>query len=575
MGYCIVRTASLATLVYCATGVVSAQQATPPHFPLPDSQSILASVHEAQVRFERLRRRHLPWAQGLPSGECDEVIGRICYWNEENTWKPPPEPDRVTHERRQLIARLDSAAALLPADQWIVGQRVRYLVEGNRFLDALWVTNDCRAERWWCHALAGYVFHVMGDFAAADSSFDLSLESMLPGERCRWTDLFILVDQALVERYLDGDCRVREALNQQIWWLTDPLYLVTGNERRTEHYARLVVNRLFDGSANAYGVRWNEDDRELVLRYGWTIGWEREPPRPMVSASQQRTFGHHRKGGKHFLPPATYVDQPSNIHRDEWQLDPRNPRERYAPTYAATFRSLEHQLAAFRRGDSVVVVAAFEWREDGDQRDGGHDTEAALVVVPDHSTPATVVWDSIEGEAVRLAVRVPWKGALVSVEALDRRDSVAARARYWADLSQGFELLLVDANGALPRTLEDAISLARGSAAYAPGEPVHLYWEIADLPATTPRTLSLSVIKEGKSLLRQAIEWLGLAEGQKPRARLGWEESPEARSPVGRSITVRLSDDAEGRYLIRMEATTVDGKTVVAEREILVSSSPP
>ncbi len=83
------------------------------------------------------------------------------------------------------------------------------------------------------------------------------------------------------------------------------------------------------------------------------------------------------------------------------------------------------------------------------------------------------------------------------------------------------------------------------------------------------------MIKEGKSLLRQAIEWLELAEGQQPGARLGWEESPEARSPVGRSITVRLSDDAEGRYLIRMEATTVDGKTAVAEREILVSSSPP
>src|SRR5687768_7134945 len=93
----------------------------------PDSAADLRAARRAQRTFEDDRRTHLVLDIDNGRGACDATIGRFCYWYRPS--EAPPEPDAIGQARMLLLARLDAAAARWPADDWIAGQRVRYLVE--------------------------------------------------------------------------------------------------------------------------------------------------------------------------------------------------------------------------------------------------------------------------------------------------------------------------------------------------------------------------------------------------------------------------------------------------------------
>src|SRR6266542_5112000 len=101
-----------------------------------DSQRVLGFARDAQADFELTRRHNLPRDWGHSGGDCDERIGRFCFWFEGDATAPAPEePRRIGEARNRVVHQLDSAAALLPGDEWIAGQRVRYLVEAGRTAD--------------------------------------------------------------------------------------------------------------------------------------------------------------------------------------------------------------------------------------------------------------------------------------------------------------------------------------------------------------------------------------------------------------------------------------------------------
>ncbi len=570
-------------------GVAVAQLASPSGTAVgqqqpPDSQEVLDDARSAQGRFERVRRQHLPPTVGGLGSSCDERVGRFCFWHDDDPpWQPDPEDPRVTQARDRLLRELDSAAALLPADEWITGQRVRYLVEAERRHDALDVAHRCRAAAWWCGLLEGFVHHTNGDFAAADSSFDAALAESPAELRCGWTNLSKLLDGDLEPSYGDASCAEREAVNRRIWWLADPLYLVPGNERRTEHLARIVVDRIMRDAANAYGMPWGRDNRELTMRYGWTVGWERVRFGRGSLNTRPEVTGHHAPGSRHFIPPREYITDPTSIMPAQWELEPNRPRTRYAPRYALEFGRLEPQVAVFRRGDSVLVVAAFDVQEMQQVRastdpsavaDGS--IEVALVLASDEHAAPSVVRARERGESARLLGRTPNSSTLLSVEALYRADSLAARERYWLaraphDGGLGLsDLLLIDADS-LPDTLEEAALLARPSATFAPGEIIDLYWEVYGIPRGASGVVSLTVVQQGKSFIRKAVEFLGLAGGDSPTVRLQWTDAPAAtQRGVGRSVSLQLPEEQDGHYTIRLEAVLASGEQTVTTKQILV-----
>jgi len=112
-------------------------------------------------------------------GQADHclVVGRFCEWHPNLTDYVIPEEGRnIVRARAELLRELEKASDELPHDDWIMGQRIRYLTEQHDS-SAVYVARLCRATRWWCDALLGLALHVRGDYAGSDSAYAAALEA--------------------------------------------------------------------------------------------------------------------------------------------------------------------------------------------------------------------------------------------------------------------------------------------------------------------------------------------------------------------------------------------------------------
>jgi hypothetical protein len=180
----------------------------------------------------------------------------------------------VRQARASIITLLEAAQRTLPTNEWIVGQRVRLLVDQRDVDGAMSAARSCQARRAWCEQLIGYVLTLRGDVVAAESAFEGAQSAMPVSERCAWRDVGVLLDPEDRPAYTALSCGQRDSVANVLWWLADPLYIDTGNERRTEQFARQVAIAL--RSALNRDERWDwrveaggDALREMVARYGW------------------------------------------------------------------------------------------------------------------------------------------------------------------------------------------------------------------------------------------------------------------------------------------------------------------
>jgi len=242
-----------------------------------DSTRDLKAARSAQAAFEFSRRSNLPEGFG-GMGRCDVQLGRYCWWYDEFPIKLPPEPNAIVRRRLNLIATLDSLGELHPGDDWIAAMRVHYRLDGkDAALSAAadTVARACRATSWWCLALVGYADHVLGQAAAAESAFTAALEQMPDDERCKWQDISVLLPGNTRHYYEGLSCEERHAVEDRYWILGRPRFSSGGNEWRSEFYVRKLQARLANQSATPQAGSWGRDAEELLLRYGWPVGWSK------------------------------------------------------------------------------------------------------------------------------------------------------------------------------------------------------------------------------------------------------------------------------------------------------------
>jgi hypothetical protein len=180
----------------------------------------------------------------------------------------------VRAARSVLLAKFDTVQRALPADDFVVGQRVRLLIDQWEFDAALRVAQECTATAWWCAALGGYVHAARSEVVKADSAFKAAFAAMPAEVRCRWTDYRLVVDFASRDDYSATPCERRDALNARLWWLADPLYIEPGNEREVEQNVRTMLMALRAELGRDERFSWNpqigNDAREaMITRYGW------------------------------------------------------------------------------------------------------------------------------------------------------------------------------------------------------------------------------------------------------------------------------------------------------------------
>lgn len=533
-----------------------------------DSADLRAEAALAQAEFERERIRRLPWAWRDASGPCDEVIGRFCYWHDRGGgWDPPPEDLGLAAPRDALLARLADAAEALPGDGWIAGQRVRYLVEAGRHGEAMTVARAARGLSEaigvdaWPRALEGYVLHAAGDFAAAERAFDAALAAMSAEEAGRWTDVAPLVEPRLAREWRSLDAAARPEFARRLWWLADPLWSVAGNERRAEHFARLVQDRFQENARSAFDVAWGRDLREITLRYGWPVGWERARSRSgsLGNTARPGVVAHDAPGGRIFFPPPEVLATPHDAPPDAWPLTTERPRSAYAPAYADSIVELTHQLAVFRRDEDAVVVAAYDL-------DGA---DAALVVATGPDDDPEIERATEDRRALR--VEVPWRPAVVSLEA--RAGRRAARARYGLRLPSKpaavSDLLLLSPGAALPSDLDEAVSRARRTARVRPREEVGVFFELYPPPGADAARLSVSVRDDRRGLGRRIAALFG--GGGERGAALSWSEPlPPWTAVLPRAVVVSLPDLPAGRHTLLLEVELTGGLRATVERAIEV-----
>lgn len=554
-----------------------------------DSSDVLARARREQAGFERRRVRLLPATWGGGGVDCQEVVGRFCFWFDDGGRTPPVEPPAVGDLRDEFLAYLDSVQGLVPGEGWITGQRVWYRGEAGRWGEALEAARGCAAAPWWCAALRGLAFHRLGRYPEAGAAFEVALSSMEPERASRWRDTRWLV-RGDARRALEDARRTEgDAAEERFWALADPLLLAPGNDRRTEHYARWTVATLQSDARNPFGIRWGRDMEELVVRMGWEISWERvrdSGPVPSV-------IGHHHPDGQDFFPEGEALRRPADAAREDLAPRSARPRSMYAPAPAQQILPLEAQMAVFPRGEDLVVVATHFLPPDtalDAERDAlrarmappGHDVlplQAGLFLLPEAGGRALRVTVSGQEEGV-LVLRAPAGRYVAGVESWAPTVSRAGRLRTGLardtvppDVATLSDLLLLRGGEEEPEGVEAAARRALVRPAAPVGEPLAVAWEVHGLGwAPVEVRYELSVERTGVGVLLRLGRALGLVAPDRPLT-LSWTEpGPSRPGPVLRVVGLDLGSAEPGKYQVTLRAILPGRGALVAKAPLTLES---
>ena len=375
-----------------------------------DSLELLEEAKGVQARYERYREERTPPDLASLTNRCDDMVGRYCFRFPDHIdvdeWRAPQQPIELELALTRVLRDLSNIGAKIPGDLWVLGQRVYYLTVLGASTNAANLARRCGGRsHWWCTALAAYVQHERGQWSVAEETFFQALEQMPADTAARWTAPEYLLENSAWESYRKA--ADKKVLEERLWTLSDPLYLVEGNDRKTEQYARQVLIRIRAEAVNGTGLDWEDDLEEITLRWGGPEAWsrERDEPRGDSLVDFRRMVSHRR--GQEFLPPVEALEDPSQVPQGEWTLGNRvrlelreggaavdplpaggllealtqssqlwdrsidlfgivrdgtvrpAPRTGYTAPYAPVLDILETQVARFRRGDSLLVAGAF------------------------------------------------------------------------------------------------------------------------------------------------------------------------------------------------------------------------
>ena len=556
----------------------------------PEAAAVVEAMRERQEEFERFRESRIPVEVDRRPAACDEQIGRICIWfGGDDEADFPGELREVGQARVELIRELSDAFARVP-DRWLLGQWVHYLVESRNMGEAERVAEACGVEDvWWCDALLGYVYHVWTRYVDAERAFRDALASMPDSVHHEWTTPRYVFTEDAVAAFNDATPAERNLRWETLWRLSDPLFVFEGNDRLTDHYARLVLAENRRDAAHPQNIEWEEDLEESLVRYGMNIGYSRthDPARAFGTLQDtRRVVGHHHPMSRGYLFPEQYLESPSDIPPETWITAPREARTWYAPPYAPDIRGLETQVGRFRRDDRMLVVGAYRptiavdegevvsaW---GPRGNADGPAGAALFLVPTDGG----AWTYVQGDQPEgvLAMEAPPGRYVSSLEVVDLDGGRAWRARQGvvqSELAPGLvavsDLMILREGATLPESLEQAIPDVRPGVRIRVGERFPVVWEVYGLGVREPVTVTIGFSRGRPGFLERVGAFLGVIEPERPVEVTFDETGPEDRvQAVFRSIELELPDLDPGDYTLHLQLELPGRDPVVASRPIVV-----
>ena len=589
----------------------------------PDSVALHEKAKEAQARFERFREERIPPELAGYGGGCDEIIGRFCLrfedGEDESEWTVPEEPVEFGMARVQILRELAEVHAQIPRDSWILGQRVFYMGEVGDWRGAESLIRRCGGGNWWCTSLLGFVRHEQGDWNTAADLFALAITQMPEGES--FLSLGLLLDPDALEVYERASDQA--AAEERLWLLSDPLYLVDGNDRMTEQYARAVLVRMRREAVNPYGVEWGDDIEELTLRYGAEGAWERRRGIPNGTLQDTRSIvGRHHPKSQEFLPPDEALEDPALVAPGDWTLEQRRPWTGYAPPYAPDLNALETQVARFRRGDSLLVAGAFAPEEEDAVTDSRRQTRNPRIVdlrarrnedrgdrqarlnpfgrppeepepfIAEEPEPEGPVQSALflidiesgaqhevhgEGPSGVFQLQVPNGRYVVAIEAFSPDAKQAWRDRHglWQDpiipgLAAMSDLLILAGGGEIPTSLDEALPTALPAVRIRAGEPFKVAWELYGLQIGESASVRIGVDQGGPGLFRRLGQFLRVLEPDSPVVMTYQDAGPDVLGRVFRAVQLNLPDLEPGEYTLTVEVELAGREPMVVPAPIVI-----
>jgi hypothetical protein len=548
-----------------------------------DSTRALRVAHRAQGDFESLRRQLLPHAEMVAANGCSAIVGRYCFLEQVSS-SAPQEAPQVVAGRAQLLTTLDSLGRTIPGDRWILGQRVRYLVEAGRAHDADSLGVACaatamdRATKSWCFALVGYTAQQFSKYPRAEAAFSLALDELPESDRARFEDLALFLGRAAGPyRRVDGE--PRDSMTAAFWRLVQPLYLTGVNDLRTELLARVTRMYIEQDSRTVMGDWFRGDDRETLLRYGVALWYTQGDVRPGTMAAPP-IAGIRRQPSFNFFPDSRVFASPDLLTPEDWEFQNVEDRPTYAPTWAADFQPLiNHQVALFRRGDSALIVASFGVNDEASRSEARQAGVFAAAV--DRGGVLSPFGTTIEhaGISVLSTLMAPWRPMIVSLEVLDSTSRTAERMRFAPKLPLSStrlglsDLLLYSPKDSAspPASVVEAVPLALHGLRVPGNRHIGIFWEtygVRPEGETFDYTLTVQPVDQG--IVHRALVGLHMMDADRG-IDLQWHEAPTVANGIAsRGVTVDLSRLTPGPYRVRLALTSGTGLPIVAERIIEV-----
>jgi hypothetical protein len=439
---------------------------------------------------------------------------------------------------------------------------------------------------------------------SVEAQFDSALDEMPSDERCTWTKLAALLDHDGRTAYERLPCSARDSVNRIIWWLSDPVWLIAGNERRAEHYGRAVLAVLRSGTN--WSERWDMRDhgggdavREMIVRYGWpSFAWwsgridsEAHHRHYVASSADQIDHGRfataeYSRPRYHPVPAWSAIADPWHSDGSEWDLGAPEDRgvsigdilagrsTRGGPVWwpvehfesrGRPFIQLSHQEGLFRR-DTAILFAMASDLVPADFEGVVNDTlHGALIFAtgPDSMT-AESRW-GVTGHGNAFRAMVVSRPQMVGLELFGRHPrGVVARDRFGIDppptlaamtpgefaASRPVLLRPVPGGTDLPSDPDVILSRMFGSTQLENPTRVGVYWEIYGFAATDTVDVAIRVerLEDAPGLLRRVGIRLGIARQPDAGVTVGWREAG-----AGNAVWTMA-----GRIAIQGRARTVD-----------------
>ncbi|MEM1095267.1 MAG: tetratricopeptide repeat protein [Bacteroidota bacterium] len=167
----------------------------------------------------------------------------------------------------RAIGHLDIALSQNPRQALIYNHLMRIYALKGEYEDALDMLRDMYTyfpedHTFWQYL--GFAHHRAGNVEAAAKSFEEAQKFMTPEEQEAFSDLELILPEKERRVYRADP----ETYAAKFWASQDPRFLTTSNERKLEHYARLVYADLLY-SAPQLGLRgWETQRGQIHIRYG-------------------------------------------------------------------------------------------------------------------------------------------------------------------------------------------------------------------------------------------------------------------------------------------------------------------